>query len=223
MPVAGHSLRAPALRSLHAGFASPSWLRLPPSPALGHGQSLAVGLRKPNRVSDWGMLAAAAPLGTAHARRRTLAAGSGPPRAASRLRFAILASLAAEPGSRARAAPRCRPQEAQSRERWGHAGSVAPLGVAHARRRTLAAGSGPPLAARRLRFAILASLAAEPGSLARAAPRCRPQEAQSRERWGHFMASVLASLGLSRGFFGLQRLCLARRKSSSDGERRGFW
>ena len=41
MPVTGHSLRAPALRSLHAGSASPSWLRLPPSPALGHGQPLA--------------------------------------------------------------------------------------------------------------------------------------------------------------------------------------
>ena len=31
----------PALRSLHAGYASPSWLRLPPSPATGHGQPLA--------------------------------------------------------------------------------------------------------------------------------------------------------------------------------------
>jgi len=31
----------PALRSLHAGCASPSWLRLPPSPAPGHGQPLA--------------------------------------------------------------------------------------------------------------------------------------------------------------------------------------
>jgi len=50
MPIAGHSLRAPALRSLHAGYASPgtdppqadwSWLRLPPSPAPGHGQPLA--------------------------------------------------------------------------------------------------------------------------------------------------------------------------------------
>ena len=49
------------------------------------------------------------------------------------------------------------------------------LGAARARRRTLAAGSGPPLAARRLRFAILASLAAEPGSRTRAAPRCPPR------------------------------------------------
>jgi len=89
-----------------------------------------------------------------------------------------------------------RPQEAQSRERWGHAGSVAPLGTAHARRRTLAAGSGPPLAARRPRFAILASLAAEPGSRARAAPRCRPQEAQSRKRWGH--VGTTASLGFRK-------------------------
>jgi len=40
-PVTGRSLRAPALRSLHAGYASPSWLRLPPSPAPGHGQPLA--------------------------------------------------------------------------------------------------------------------------------------------------------------------------------------
>jgi len=32
---------------------------------------------------------------------------------------------------------------------------LAALGAARARRRTLAAGSGPPLAARRLRFAIL--------------------------------------------------------------------
>ena len=31
----------PALRSLHAGYASPSWLRLPPSPAPGHRQPLA--------------------------------------------------------------------------------------------------------------------------------------------------------------------------------------
>jgi len=37
VPVTGRSLRAPALRSLHAGYASPSWLRLPPSPAPGHG------------------------------------------------------------------------------------------------------------------------------------------------------------------------------------------
>ena len=60
----------------------------------------------------------------------------------------------------ARACPcrRCRPQEAQSRERWGYAGSTASLGAAHARRRTLATG-------------ILPALASNAGSRARAAPR----------------------------------------------------
>ena len=42
-PCPTHDVRFghPALRSLHAGYASPSWLRLPPSPATGHGQPLA--------------------------------------------------------------------------------------------------------------------------------------------------------------------------------------
>ena len=38
-------------------------------------------------------------------------------------------------------------------------------------RRTFAAASGPPLTLRRLRFAILAPLAAEAGSMAWATPR----------------------------------------------------
>jgi hypothetical protein len=41
MPVTGRSLRAPALRSLDADFASPSWLRSSATPAPGHGQPLA--------------------------------------------------------------------------------------------------------------------------------------------------------------------------------------
>ena len=129
-----------------------------------------------------------------------------------------MAALVSNAGSRARAAPRFRPQEAQSRKRWGHAGSAAPLGTAHARRRTLASGSGPSLAGRRLRFAILASRAAEPGSRARAAPRCRPQEAQSRKRWGHvgFAAPLGVRLPLS-GF--LVVLLGVRRPRGNKGER----
>ena len=60
-------------------------------------------------------------------------------------------------------------QEAQSRKRWGHLGLTAqgsPCPVAGRSLRT----SCPSLTACRLRFAILASLAAKPGSRARAAP-----------------------------------------------------
>jgi len=49
-------LGPPGLGSLRVRCASPSWLRLLPQPARGHGQPLAVDLRKPNRVSDGGML-----------------------------------------------------------------------------------------------------------------------------------------------------------------------
>jgi len=48
------------------------------------------------------------------------------------------------------------------------------LGAARARRRTLAPGSGPPLARCWHRFAILAALVSNADSRTRAAPRCLP-------------------------------------------------
>ena len=46
----------PVLRSLHAGCASPSWLRLPPSPAPGHGQPLARLHQEAQSRKRWGHL-----------------------------------------------------------------------------------------------------------------------------------------------------------------------
>ena len=51
-----------------------------------------------------------------------------------------------------------RDQEAQSRQRWGQVSLRSPLGAAHARRRTLAAGILPSACSVLTRFAILASL-----------------------------------------------------------------
>ena len=220
-------------------------------PASGSPIASAMGACRHDRIARlqeaqsrerWGHAGSVASLGTVHARRRTLAAGSGPPLAARRPRFAILASLAAEPGSRARAAPRCRPQEAQSRKRWGHAGTTAPLGLRKPNRVSDGGMLAPlhrselpmpvagrvlrpswaPLAARRLRFAILASLAAEPGSRARAAPRSiRLQEAQSRKRWGLCVSSRFAFRG-ARGIGDHSAPALARsiRKSTSSWHRK---